>query len=72
MRVYVWQYIYFRIWHHGAGNIIIAIIGNIIVLVLEGLIVGIQTLRLEYYELFSRFYDGSGIEFKPIKTQLEE
>lgn len=56
----------------GAGNIIITIIGNIIVLVLEGLIVGIQTLRLEYYELFSRFYDGSGSEFKPIKDQLEE
>ena len=56
----------------GAGNILIAIIGNIVVLVLEGLIVGIQTLRLEYYELFSRFYDGSGREYRSIKTQLEE
>ena len=56
----------------GAGNILIAIIGNIVVLVLEGLIVGIQTLRLEYYELFSRFYDGSGKEYKSIKRQLEE
>lgn len=56
----------------GAGNILIAIIGNIIVLVLEGLIVGIQTLRLEYYELFSRFYEGSGQEYKSIKAQLEE
>ena len=56
----------------GAGNILIAVIGNIVVLVLEGLIVGIQTLRLEYYELFSRFYDGSGKEYKSIKTQLEE
>lgn len=56
----------------GAGNIVISIIGNIVVLVLEGLIVGIQTLRLEYYELFSRFYDGSGREYRSIKTQLEE
>lgn len=56
----------------GASNIFIAILGNIIVLVLEGLIVGIQTLRLEYYELFSRFYDGSGKEYKSIKAQLEE
>lgn len=56
----------------GAGNLLIAILGNIVVLVLEGLIVGIQTLRLEYYELFSRFYDGSGKEYKSIKTQLEE
>lgn len=56
----------------GAGNILIAVLGNIVVLVLEGLIVGIQTLRLEYYELFSRFYDGSGKEYKSLKTQLEE
>ena len=56
----------------GAGNILIAIIGNVVVLVLEGLIVGIQTLRLEYYELFSRFYDGSGKEYKSIKKQMEE
>lgn len=56
----------------GAGNILIAVLGNIVVLVLEGLIVGIQTLRLEYYELFSRFYDGSGKEYKSIRTQIEE
>lgn len=50
----------------GAGTIAIAIIGNIIVIVLEGLIVAIQVLRLEYYELFSRFYSGDGKEYKPI------
>jgi V/A-type H+-transporting ATPase subunit I len=50
----------------GAGSIAIAIIGNIIVIVLEGLIVAIQVLRLEYYELFSRFYAGDGREYKPI------
>lgn len=54
----------------GAGNILIAVLGNVVVLVLEGLIVGIQTLRLEYYELFSRFYDGSGKEYKSIKEQF--
>lgn len=53
----------------GAGNILISIIGNIIVLVLEGLIVGIQILRLEYYELFSRFYEGDGVEYISIKSQ---
>lgn len=56
----------------GAGNLAIAIIGNIIVIVLEGLIVGIQVLRLEYYELFSRFYEGNGREYKSIKAQIEE
>ena len=50
----------------GAGSLAIAIIGNAIVIVLEGLIVAIQVLRLEYYELFSRFYSGDGREYKPI------
>ncbi len=52
-----------------AGNIAISIIGNIIVIVLEGLIVGIQVLRLEYYELFSRFYEGDGREYESIEVQ---
>ena len=56
----------------GVGNILIAILGNLVILVLEGLIVGIQTLRLEYYELFSRFYEGSGREYKSIKKELEQ
>jgi len=50
----------------GAGNIITMIIGNIIVMGLEGLIVGIQVLRLEYYEMFSRYYDGNGRKFEGI------
>lgn len=54
----------------GAGSIAIAVIGNIIVIVLEGLIVAIQVLRLEYYELFSRFYSGDGREYKPISEDL--
>ena len=53
----------------GAGSLIVAIIGNIIVIVLEGLIVAIQVLRLEYYELFSRFYAGDGKEYIPIESQ---
>ena len=49
----------------GNLNIIVVIIGNIIVSLLEGFVVGIQVLRLEYYEMFSRFYKGNGKEFKP-------
>lgn len=49
-----------------AGNIIMMIIGNIVIIGLEGLIVFIQGLRLQYYELFSRYYKGDGKEFKPI------
>ncbi len=50
----------------GATSIVIAVLGNILVIGLEGLIVGIQVLRLGFYEMFSRFYDGDGREFKPI------
>ncbi len=45
---------------------IILIIGNIVIVCLEGLIVFIQTLRLEYYEFFGKFYKGGGNEFKPV------
>lgn len=47
------------------GNIIVLVIGNIVVIGLEGLIVFIQGLRLQYYELFSRYYKGDGREFTP-------
>ncbi len=50
--------------NQGHPNWIIVILGNLLVMGLEGLIVGIQVLRLEYYELFSRFYMGDGREFK--------
>ena len=49
----------------GSPNWIIVILGNLFVCGMEGLIVGIQVLRLEYYELFSRFYRGNGREFRP-------
>lgn len=45
---------------------IIFIAGNILIVGLEGLIVFIQTLRLQYYEFFSKFYSGGGIPFKPV------
>ncbi len=49
----------------GSPNWIVIILGNLFVCAMEGLIVGIQVLRLEYYEIFSRFYAGSGREFRP-------
>ena len=51
---------------NSAGNIIVLIVGNILIIGLEGLIVFIQGLRLQYYELFSRYYKGEGREFNPI------
>lgn len=49
----------------GGTNWAVVIGGNLFVCGMEGLIVGIQVLRLEYYELFSRFYRGSGRAFEP-------
>lgn len=48
----------------GSPNWIVVVFGNLLVCAMEGLIVGIQVLRLEYYELFSRFYKGTGRDFK--------
>lgn len=48
----------------GTPNWLVVVLGNLFVCGMEGLIVGIQVLRLEYYELFSRFYQGTGREFK--------
>ena len=49
----------------GNPNWIVVVLGNLFVCGLEGLIVGIQVLRLEYYEMFSRFYKGTGRVFQP-------
>ncbi len=46
-------------------NWLVVVLGNLFVCGMEGLIVGIQVLRLEYYELFSRFYRGTGRAFTP-------
>ena len=47
----------------GGKNPAVVIAGNIVVIALEGLIVGIQCLRLQYYEIFGRFFGGSGRMF---------
>lgn len=48
------------------GSFIMYLLGNLLILGLEGMIVFIQGLRLEYYELFSRYYSGDGTTFTPI------
>lgn len=53
----------------GVGGAVVQVIGNAVVMVLEGLIVGIQVLRLEYYEMFSRYFSGRGKEFVSLRDK---
>ena len=53
----------------GFAHVAIVIFGNFLVIVLEGMIVGIQGLRLVYYELFSRFYKGDGRPYLPLERE---
>jgi len=50
----------------GVGYWIVIVLGNLFIIGFEGMIVGIQTLRLEYYEFFSRFFRGGGIRYQPL------
>lgn len=52
----------------GVASPVVIVAGNLFVAAMEGLIVGIQVLRLEFYEIFSRFYDGEGRPFLPAEV----
>lgn len=52
------------------GHGIAIVLGNLVILVLEGGIVAIQALRLMYYEGFSRFFAGDGVEFRPLSLAV--
>jgi V/A-type H+-transporting ATPase subunit I len=54
-----------------AGGIMIGIFGNAVIIVLEGLIVAIQVVRLQYYEFFSKFFTETGREFKPFRFKYK-
>jgi V/A-type H+-transporting ATPase subunit I len=41
--------------------------GNLLIIVLEGMIVAIQVVRLQYYEFFSKFFTETGVEFSPFR-----
>lgn len=58
--------------NNSAGNFVILVIGNLVIIGLEGLLVFIQSLRLEYYEMFSKYYLGDGYEFIADKIELKE
>lgn len=47
-------------------SIVTLIAGNVVMILLEGLTVSVQVLRLEYYEFFGKFFRGGGEEFRPL------
>lgn len=67
----------FAVAHEGLSNLVVSysggrwgwvvmLLGTILVVGFEGVIVGIQALRLEYYEFFGRFFQGGGRPFVPL------
>lgn len=55
-----------------AGHWLTLVLGNVVIIVLEGGIVAIQALRLMYYEGFSRFFSGDGREFQPLRLSTQQ
>ena len=54
----------------GVGSVFVIIFGNLFIIVLEGLVVTIQSVRLEFYEFFSRFFREGKVRYKPLKSEL--
>jgi V/A-type H+-transporting ATPase subunit I len=48
-------------------SFIITIFGNVVIILLEGMIVAIQVVRLQYYEFFSKFFTETGVPFTPFR-----
>jgi len=47
------------------------VFGNIFIIGFEGMICGIQSMRLEFYEFFSKFFKGEGVLFSPFKLKAK-
>jgi len=51
----------------GLWTVLLLIAGNLGIILLEGIVVVIQAMRLEYYEFFSKFFPaGKGVEYHPL------
>ena len=54
----------------GMGSVSIIILGNLFIILLEGLVVTIQSVRLEFYEFFSRFFREGKVGYKPLRSEI--
>ncbi|MBF0159583.1 MAG: hypothetical protein HQL58_08650 [Magnetococcales bacterium] len=55
----------------GAAGWVILLLGNALILMLEGLVVSVQTTRLILFEFFVRFLRGDGRPFRPLAPPPE-
>ncbi len=55
-----------------ALSVLVIIAGNLVALVLEGVVASVQALRLEYYEFFGKFFSGSGRAFEPFRLPASD
>jgi len=58
-------------WAAAVGGVLVLIVGNLVVLALGVTSSGIQAARLEYFEFFSKFYDGDGTEYEPFGQERQ-
>jgi len=56
----------------GALGLVVIIGGNVVAILLEGMVASVQALRLEYYEFFGKFFSGSGQAFKPFRLSVND
>lgn len=57
---------------HNVVSVAILVLGNVLVIGLEGLSAGIQSLRLNYYEFFSKYFSASGTQYKPVSLDASQ
>jgi V/A-type H+/Na+-transporting ATPase subunit I len=55
----------------GLWSLLVIILGNLIAIILEGIIASVQALRLEYYEFFGKFFSGNGQPFEPFRLAVD-
>lgn len=53
-------------------QLLMLVVGNLVIIVLEGMIVTIQVVRLQYYEFFSKFFTETGTIFSPFRFEYHK
>jgi V/A-type H+-transporting ATPase subunit I len=53
-------------------SLLVIILGNLVAIILEGIIASVQALRLEYYEFFGKFFSGNGQPFEPFRLAPDD